>query len=579
MNQLSPPSGHSAHIPAPAQARLGELLLSRQLIALDQLEIALYEQRQQQRPLGELLVHLGFIEQKQLSLVLAEKLGQQTINLHGLVADPKALACLPSGFARRHQLLPIRLDNDELYLACSEPGDLLLNDEIQRLLGHKLRVVWCLAGRNEILAAIENFYDHELSIDGILQELDGGKYQISSIEQAQTYSHPLVRLVDALLADACLQKASDLHFEPEAHFLRIRYRIDGLLQPVRLLPLALWPAMLVRLKIMAGMDIAETRTPQDGRIHLSIAGHSMDFRCALQPTLHGENCVLRLLDRQRGIVALHQLGLATDQLDTLQELLARPEGLLLITGPTGSGKTTTLYSILSQLNSPTVNIMTLEDPVEYPLPGLRQTSLNETVKMNFADGVRSLLRQDPDILLIGEIRDDETARMALRAAMTGHQVFSTLHSNSAIHALPRLLDLGLSADMLAGNLIGILAQRLLRRLCPECRQATPPTASELQAFQAHGLNLTEACVYQPRGCANCQHTGYRGRTAIMELLRFDSTLDSLLEQHAGLQTIAEYASRQGYRTLAHDGLRRVADGSTSFAELTRTLDPARWRQS
>jgi type II secretory ATPase GspE/PulE/Tfp pilus assembly ATPase PilB-like protein len=378
----------------------------------------------------------------------------------------------------------------------------------------------------------------------------------------------VVRLIDALLADAVHRGASDMHFEPEAHFVRIRYRIDGVLRQIRSLHKTYWPAMVVRLKVISGMNIAETRAPQDGRISLSIAGRPLDFRVATQPTLHGENLVLRVLDKQKGLLKLEELGLPDDSLGVLKRMMARPEGIILVTGPTGSGKTTTLYSLLSHLNHETVNIMTLEDPVEYPLPLLRQTSVSE--KIDFAGGIRAMLRQDPDLILIGEIRDRDTAEMALRAAMTGHQVYSTLHTHSAIGAIPRLLDMGILPDILAGNIIDIVAQRLLRRLCPHCKQ--PDTASAAERALLGRNDAAALPIWRARGCARCDEHGYRGRLAVLEILKPDEALDELIARRATPRELRLQAESSGFRPLAGDAIRRVLEGATSLEEAQRVVD-------
>jgi general secretion pathway protein E/type IV pilus assembly protein PilB len=326
--------------------------------------------------------------------------------------------------------------------------------------------------------------------------------------------------------------------------------------------------MLVRLKILAGMNIAESRAPQDGRISLALAGREIDFRAAVHPTIHGENFVVRILDRKRGLVALDALGLDAGQLSTLKLMLARPEGLLLITGPTGSGKTTTLYSMLGYRNSEQVNIMTLEDPVEYTLPMVRQTSIAANAKLGFAEGVRSLMRQDPDIVLVGEIRDRDTAEMALRAAMTGHQVFSTLHSNSALRSVPRLLDLGIRAEVLAGNIIGIVAQRLVRRLCTQCRVAFEPDETE-QRLLGIGPGAT---LYRALGCDDCRHSGYKGRITLVEIVRWTSALDEQIAAGASLGELRRTAREQGFTELADDAVRRILAGITTLEEAGRVVD-------
>ena len=562
-----------ANQPSKPLVRIGDKLVELGLITQDQLRIALQEQKSTGKQLGEALLVLGFVTEDDMRNALADKLGEQAISLKGIVADPSALALIPKTLAKRHALFPVSLNllDNELIIASADPNNIVAGDQINALLAGGPQPRWRLASSAEVLSAIEQFYGHELSIDGILQELETGTIDMASlIQESEGYSHPVVRLIDALLADATLRGASDVHFEPETQFLRIRYRIDGVLRQVRVLHLRYWSAMVVRLKVMAGMNIAETRAPQDGRISLTISGRPVDFRSAVQPTIHGENFVLRILDRKRGIVAITGLGLSEPQLNLLQLMLSRPEGILLVTGPTGSGKTTTLYSVLGHLNSEGVNIMTLEDPVEYPMPVIRQTSLSDAVKMDFAEGIRSMMRQDPDIILVGEVRDKDTAEMAFRAAMTGHQVFTTLHTNSAIRSIPRLVDLGIQPDVLAGNVIGIIAQRLIRTLCPACKAPHTPSPIEVQL-----LRLTpgeSASIYRPVGCRACEQQGYKGRMSIMELLKFDADLDELVTQRASLKTMSDHLRQRGFISMAEDGMRRVREGFTTIEEIGRVVD-------
>jgi general secretion pathway protein E/type IV pilus assembly protein PilB len=440
------------------------------------------------------------------------------------------------------------------------------------LLPENVEVDSLIAGESEIDRAIDQYYGHELSIDGILHEIETGEIDWKSLSASDDeYSQPVVRLIDSILTDAVKREASDIHFEPEANFLRIRYRIDGMLRQIRALHKSYWPAMTVRIKVLSGMNIAEMRAPQDGRISLTVSGRQIDFRAACQPTIHGENIVLRILDRQKGIVPLEHLGLAEDHLQRLKLMIARPEGIILVTGPTGSGKTTTLYSVLNHINSENIHIMTLEDPVEYPMALVRQTSISETAKLDFANGIRSMMRQDPDVILVGEIRDAETAEMAFRAAMTGHQVYSTLHTNSAIGAIPRLLDIGVLPDVMAGNIIGIVAQRLIRHLCDHCKS---PYHAEPHEMQLLGLpdDSKRPLLYRASGCDLCDYQGYRGRIAIMELLRIDAGIDELIARRATTHEIRNRALLQGFSTLADDGMRRVLNGSTSLEEIGRVVD-------
>jgi len=559
-------------MPATAERRsLGQTLRAQGMVSEDQLRIALREQLKSYQPVGKLLVSLGFVSEAALREALAASLNKRSIDLSQATVDPAALRLVPLQLARRHQLLPLAYQASEhrLTIAIADVTDLLAIDQLRALTPDELLIETLIASETDIARGIDRHYGHELSIDGILHEIETGEADPDDLVTADEYSQPVVRLVDALLTDAVKRGASDIHFEPEANFLRIRYRIDGILRQIRALHKAYWAAMAVRVKVMSGMNIAETRAPQDGRFAVRVGGRPVDVRVASQPTLHGENLVLRILDRQAGILAIDQLGLDRMQQEMLLTMIARPEGILLVTGPTGSGKTTTLYSLLNHINRETINIMTLEDPVEYPMDMLRQTSVSDTGKLDFVNGIRSIMRQDPDVILVGEIRDADTADMAFRAAMTGHQVYSTLHCNSAPGALPRLRDIGILPDIMAGNIIGIVAQRLVRRLCPHCRQAYTPIGDEQRLF---GLLQAAPTLYRPGGCAACDFLGYRGRFALMELLPMDEELDELVARRASLREIRIAAATRGYRPLAEDGLRRVLAGLTSLEEVQRVVD-------
>jgi len=561
--------------PASPQAKrhIGQILISQGILTEDQLRIALLEQLKSRQPVGKLLVQLGFVSEATLRDALSEKLGLQSVDLSQIVVDPSAIRIVPRDFAKRHNLFPVALDRERrrLILAISDTNNIVALDQVRAQLRGELEIEVRLAGESEIARAIEQFYGHELSIDGILHEIETGEIDYQSLQASgDEYSQPVVRLISALLADAVERGASDIHFEPEQNFLRIRYRIDGVLRQIRSLHKTYWPAMAVRIKVMSKMNIAETRAPQDGRISLSLTGRQVDFRVASQITTHGENIVLRILDRQKGIVPLDQLGLQPDQLAMLKRMIARPEGIILVTGPTGSGKTTTLYSILNHINHDGVNIMTLEDPVEYPMTLIRQTSVNEAAKLDFGNGIRSLMRQDPDVILVGEIRDEDTAQMAFRAAMTGHQVYSTLHSNSAIGAVPRLVDIGLSTEVMAGSIIGVVAQRLVRRLCRHCRQ--PYEANPAECRLLGHKDGKPPTLFRAVGCDHCDYQGYRGRIAIMELLKVDGEIDELMAHRATARELLKAAVAKGFKTLADDGVRRVLDGSTALDELMRVVD-------
>ena len=553
--------------------RMGESLVAQGLITLDQLRIAIKEQKATGRPIGRQLVALGFITEAVVRDQLAHVLGSQSIDLSMVVADPEALALVPEDFARKQRLLPIAYNAERqvLTIATTDMFNVVALDQLKAALGQQVEINTLLAGEAQLIEYTDLFYGFDLSLDGILREIETGEVDYQSLNpETDEYTQPVVRLVGALLADAVKRRGSDIHFEPEHAFLRIRYRIDGVLEQVRSLHKTYWPGVAVRLKVLSGMNIAETRAPQDGRMSLTLSGRPIDFRVSSQPGIHGENIVLRILDREKSILPLETMGFADAALQELQLMMARPEGILIITGPTGSGKTTTLYSMLSHLNSEEVNIMTLEDPVEYPVTLMRQTSVNETVKLDFANGIRSIMRQDPDIILVGEVRDKETAEMAFRAAMTGHQVFTTLHTNSALGVFPRLLDIGIQPGIMAGNIIGVVAQRLVRLLCPRCKEAYGPeeTEARILGWEAAG----QPTLYRPKGCPACDGKGYRGRTALIELLRMDADLDEMVARGAALHEIRAAALARGYRPLADDGVGRVLGGSTSFAEVARVVD-------
>lgn len=592
-------------LPDPSIAPVESLLIESGAVSEDQITIALTEQRQRGGSLEDNLIRLGFVSGAILRDVLGGALGIESVDLARTIPDARAIQAIPVQVARRFLAVGLTLDEKMtptiLRVAMVDPFDVIALDHIRSLIGEGTGIVSVLASRADIEEFIDRYCDHDLSITGILDELEqDGSAGADNEAEGVEYTRPIVRLVDGLLFDAVRQEASDVHFEPEAGFLRVRYRIDGVLRQVRSLHREYWSAIAVRLKVMSGMNIAETRAPQDGRMTLSVGGREIDCRVSSLPVTYGENIVLRVLDRSRGIVSLDALDMSAESLAEIHRMMERPSGVILVTGPTGSGKTTTLYSMLVHLDHEGVNIMTLEDPVEYPMSRIRQTSINESIKFGFADGVRSLMRQDPDIILVGEIRDSDTATMAFRAAMTGHQVYSTLHSSSAITAIPRLLDIGVSAGALAGNIIGIVAQRLVRRLCPSCRIPTDGVESPSTAFTLDGSpsSLTdfpaaaEACAtantscyaasecsgtgrrnYRAVGCDECDHQGFRGRMALTEVLRFDDEIGDLVARGATPREMLEAATRKGFISLADDARRRIADGSSTVEEVSRMVDP------
>jgi type II secretory ATPase GspE/PulE/Tfp pilus assembly ATPase PilB-like protein len=421
-----------------------------------------------------------------------------------------------------------------------------------------------IAAESDILEAIDGVYGYDLSLRGLLHDIETTSPQSLNREG---YVNPTVRLVNAILLDAIKLNASDIHFEPEGAFMRLRYRIDGILSQISTLHSSYWPAICVRLKVMAEMNIAETRQPQNGRLTFSVGAREIDLRLASHPTIHGENIVVRILDKSRSLLTLHDLGYSPTLMTQVQKALKSPAGIFIITGPTGCGKTTSLYSMLSYMNAPHLNIMTLEEPVEYQLPLIRQAEVRPLGGMGFEEGVRSILRQDPDIILIGEIRDPGTAKMALRAAMTGHQVFSTLHTNDAFGSIHRLMDLGLHPSMLASNLTAVIAQRLIRRLCLLCKTQRKMTRHEMSLLALS----SPLSLYTAKGCEVCRGTGYKGRLALAEIVVFDQELDEALSASASNHQLKSLAQRKGYRSLRQDAQTRVLRGDTSLEEILKTL--------
>ncbi|MBF0461520.1 MAG: type II/IV secretion system protein [Magnetococcales bacterium] len=577
--------------------RLGDLLVEKKIITPDQLQTALFEQRRSGESLGKLLIYLGFVPEPLMRDLLAESLSQESIDLREVLPPAEVLQLVPKAFAQRHGVLPVSFDRvarpgagaaatDEriLVVAMFNPLNVAVLDQLQALLAEAqwegVTVKPMLAGESEINAAIDRFYGFELSVQGILRELETGEVDLESLTReaaaSHSLSHPMVRLVNALLTDAVRRYASDIHIGPTSGAVRIRYRMDGILRLIYSLHRPLLPGLLVRIKVMAGMNIAESRIPQEGRISLLYSGRMVHFRVAAHPTIHGENLVLRVLDLREEIQGPHHLGLSEPNLRRLLRLLQRPMGLILVTGPTGSGKTTTLYSMLNHLNQEGVNIMTLEDPVEYPLPTIAQTAVNRAVGLDYAAGIRSLLWQDPDMILVGEIHDRETGVMALQAAMTGHLVFTTLHANTAIGAIPRLLNLGVARDFMAGNIGGIIAQRLVRRLCPQCRQAKPATVEEQLLLglppPPTGTMREPPQIYQPVGCAECYQSGYRGRFPVMEVLLVEESFDELVYNGASRESFRALVAAQGFHAMVEDARDRILAGDTSLEEVARVLD-------
>lgn len=544
---------------------LGEMLIQRGLLNADQLRIALREQNQHAQPLGQLVIKLGFLPETPVYEVLAEQFALPFLSSEQLIPHTTS-PTLPWETLNSEQILPVGLDlqhrpGPTLKLATSRPNDLLQQDRVRALLPAAWRVQPCLATPQALTQAIAALNPQADAVDCYLGEIE-------SSSTGSLDGHAIIGLVDALIHHAVDLKASDIHFEPAAHCLHIRLRIDGQMQPYRTLQRQTWRAVLVRLKVLGELDISETRLAQDGRLSFDHHGRPIDIRLSTLPTLHGENLVMRLLDRNKGILPLHRLGIPNDQTALLTRLLDRPDGLILLTGPTGSGKTTTLYALLQHLQSDRLHIMTLEDPVEYALPGIQQT-LVDPPRLDFAQGVRAMLRQDPDVLLIGEIRDEQTAQMALRATQTGHQVFSTLHATDPFVALQRLQQLKIPLTALRGCLTAIINQRLVRTLCPDCTQASPISDDD-RLYWPSADTEPMTTLYQPIGCPNCRDTGFRGRQLLLEILPYcHPALEALLDDQAHFSRSAQevLAQQAGWRSLRESGLACVRAGLTTLAEL------------
>ena len=555
----------------PKQQRIGDTLMALGLITPDQLDIALREKERTNKMLGAILIDLGFIEEAALNKVLADTAGVERFDAESTMVDPDVVRLVPKDVASKHGVLPFSINDGAALVAMADPTDVLAQDVLRQYLPAGMAIRPWMCAPVDLATAIDRAYGYEMSIDGILTEMDTGQMDATSAPGAdEGYSHPVVRLVNAMLLDAVKLGASDLHFEPAQSFVRLRYRVDGMLHEVRTLHKDYWAAISQRIKIMSEMNIADKFNPQDGRFNFTFGNHEIDFRVSALPTMHGENLVLRVLDKSRALLTLEDLGFSPLNLENLMRVLKRPEGIIIVTGPTGSGKTTTLYAILNFINSIEVNIMTLEDPVEYELDLIRQSQVREGTRVNFSDGVRAILRQDPDIVLIGEIRDGETAQMALRAAMTGHQVFSTLHTNDALAAIPRLLDLDLKPGLLAGSIIASMAQRLVRKLCLKCKERRPAYPDECQVLGIDPENPPQ--VNGAVGCVACRDTGYSGRIGIVELIPIDEELDEIISSGGSQSALKAAARAKGYKSMAEDGIDKVLDGQIDIPSLIRAVD-------
>ncbi len=556
------------------QRSLGERLVQEGYLTLEQLQRALEEERRTRVPLHKILVKRGLAPDEVVASFLADEVGVPYVKLSDFLVDQEVLPLLPEDLCRRFKVFPLFKIGPTLTVATIEPANVMALDHVKRASGYDVDLV--ISTEAEILQAIDQYYGTRGSIAELVKGID---MQGMGLEDERTVTAerlagvaevaPVVKLVNLLIASAVRDKASDIHIEPEEDLVRVRLRIDGILHETTQLPKHLQPAIISRIKILSDLDIADARTPKDGRFRFPLEDKEVDLRVSIFPTLYGENVVLRILDRSGTLLKLSELGFAEETLKQYERLIAKPYGLVLVTGPTGSGKTTTLYATLNALNTPEKNIITIEDPVEYHLPWIRQSQVNPKAGVTFAAGLRSILRQDPDIIMVGEIRDAETAQTAIQAALTGHLVFSTLHTNDAVGALTRLMDMGVEPFLIASSTVGVLAQRLVRVICEKCKEPFHPPGKFLDF-----LPLTEKgarTFFRGRGCAFCKETGYRGRIGIFELLVLNEPIRELVLARAPASALKQEAVKQGMRDLWSDGLEKAMKGLTTLEEVLRAV--------
>ncbi|MGA2442155.1 MAG: GspE/PulE family protein [Tepidisphaeraceae bacterium] len=555
---------------------LGQLLLAKGLIQQDQLESALDEQKRNghQKLLGEMLVEMRICTEDQIVETLAQAYGVPYARVSPKIADPKVIQVLPKEFLEKHQTLPLYLVEGVLTVAVPEPANVFLLEEIERLSGYQVQVVAATA--RDIKSTLQAYLptDKVFVIDDIIEEVEPEEFNV--IEQpiqdvvnleAAAGDSPVIKLVNYIIYNAVKEGASDIHVEPGESSLRIRYRIDGCLTEKIRPPHQMHAAVASRIKIMAGLDISERRLPQDGGIHVMMEKRPVDLRVSTMPGKHGEKVVIRVIDNEKASVNLEKLGFEYDTLKAWRKLINLPNGIVLVTGPTGSGKSTTLYASLQELNRGDVNICTVEDPIEYALTGVNQFQVNEKAGFTFANALRALLRQDPDILMVGEVRDTETAKLATQAALTGHLVLSTLHTNDAPGAITRLYNLGIEPYLVGATLVGVMAQRLVRKLCQHCKESYTPGMNEKRQIERLAGNIDT--LFKARGCPRCRNLGFSGRIGIYELLVPDDAMIELISQGGTLNDLRDIAKKQGMTTLRGDGMEKVKAGITTLEEIYR----------
>ena len=586
------PSGKEVEFPKRASKKrgLGRLAVEAGLITDQQLSLAIYEQEKTGKLLPDLLQELYGLGAETIQYLLAEDAGIERVDIARVRVDQEALKKVPSQFASEHKLLPISLSQNRLTVAMANPFDLATLDQLQFMT--RLDIDARFAPESKIVEAIEKFYRGTVNGSAPAEKKEEKESYASVQEGEATIGPQVVRLVDALIGRAIREEATDIHVEPEEKSVGARFRVDGILHNRPNISKILQPAVITRIKIMANIDISENRVPQDGRISFPWEGRSYDLRVSTFPTIYGEKIVMRVLDKERVILGLEQLGFSPSALAIFRKSIQRPNGIILVTGPTGSGKTTTLYSTLAFVNSTERNIMTLEDPVEYEIPDIHQSQINPKAGLTFASGLRAILRQDPDIILVGEMRDAETVDVAVRAALTGHLVFSTLHTNDAVGSIPRLLDMDVNPSLMASTFVAIIGQRLVRKVCPHCKEVTMPDESLLQlvgisrakqedrsTFEVFhqtdkqpvvvNREKQEITFYHGKGCTRCFQTGYRGRIGIFEILALSPAISQMIAQRSSAQAILQKAREEGMTTMMEDGVEKAGQGVTTLEEVIR----------
>jgi type IV pilus assembly protein PilB len=557
--------------------RIGELLVKQNLLTAEQLQKARDETRASGRRLGAQITDLGFLDESDLTDFVAKQYGVPSINLDEFEIDPAVIQLIPEEVATKHTVIPVNRAGSSLILATADPSNIFALDDIKFLTGYNIQPV--VAAEEAIRRAIDKYYDQSTSLEDVMGDFDDSEIDLIQDDDdvdvgelaKASEDAPVVKLVNLILTDAVKKAASDIHIEPYEKTFRVRFRIDGVLYEAMKPPMKLKNAILSRVKIMSELDIAERRLPQDGRIKLKLGrGREMDFRVSVLPTLFGEKIVLRLLDKSTLQLDMTKLGFELDQLQVFKNSIHQPYGMVLVTGPTGSGKTTTLYSALSELNQVSDNLSTAEDPVEFNLTGINQVQMHEEIGLNFAAALRSFLRQDPDIIMVGEIRDFETAEISVKAALTGHMVLSTLHTNDAPSTVNRLLNMGIEPFLVASSVNCIVAQRLARRVCEECRETDPEVTGE--ALIEAGMSDEDAAKVVPvlgKGCRNCSDTGFKGRLAVYEVMDIKEELKEYVLNGASALELKREAIRLGMQTLRQSALGKLAEGITTLGEVLR----------